>query len=298
MSEHAVSTSPAPSKETSKSVGAPFFPSADAIRQGAYGNGNGVRPHPLVDEDQSDPEVSAETKLKDTKDVVTLAFGWMSQDAEARLSKLEADLRAQDAPTFSEQLLRAAFRTALSAATSGASEHIAGLIVGSRADALRELVKTAIESSVGESIELGANALRGSNEPLTAFIAAQKAAVRHLYRKAQGNWLHKGRHGVHTQAQADILEGALTQPQMELAADSHYVAGRDAWLTYLAQSRFGVRHSKALDENYDIVEFGPTTDLTPSSSRELRPGDHLTTDSPDKASALMGVADGVMTVQA
>ncbi len=299
MSEHAISETSGATTSSTAPVGAPFFGSSQPEETTHDHLGSGVRPFPWVDEDQEpEPELSAQTKLDDSNDVVTMAFGWMSSDVEARLAALEVDLRSQDEPSFGEQLLYAAFRTALSAATSGASEHVAGLLVGHRADALRELVKTAMENGVGEAIQIGANALRGSKEPLTAFIAAQKAAARHLYRKAQANWLHKGRHQVRSQAQADALEATLTIERMRQAAEFHYSAGRDAWIAYLAQSRYGVRHSKALDENYDIVEIGPTTDLTPSSERELHPGNHSTTDSPDKAAGFLGVADGVMTIQA
>ncbi len=303
MSEHAISETSGATTSSTAPVGAPFFPVAEPDLADARPHGNVVRPYPWTDDDhQPEPEISPEMKLADTKDVVTLAFGWMSTDVEARLSALEADLRAKDDPTFGDQLIRAAFRTALSAATSGASEYVAGLLVGGEAEALRELVKSAFESSVGEALEIGAGALRGSSEPLTAFIAAQKAAARHLYRKAQASWVHKGRHRVRTQVQADALEASLTQPQMAQAADFHYVASRDAWVTYLAQMKYGVRHSKAIDENYDIIDLGPTTDLTPSSQREAdnqrRPGNHSTTDSPDKAEAFLGVAPGVLTVQA
>lgn len=89
---------------------------------------------------------------------------------------------------------------------------------------------------------------------------------------------------------------------MAEAANHYYLAVRNAWLTYLAQARYGVRHSKAIDENYDIVDIGPTTDLTPSGQREvsnsLRPGSHTTTDSPDEAAAFLGVAEGVLIVSA
>jgi hypothetical protein len=144
--------------------------------------------------------------------------------------------------------------------------------------------------------------MRGSKEPLTAFITGQKAAIRHGYQNAQKNWIHVGRHRVRTQAQADALEATLTEEAMSAAADVHYIKSRDAWITYLAQMRFGVLHSKALDENYDIVDLGPTTDLIPTSEREvsneLHPGMHSTTDSPDLAQSLLGMAHGVLSLAA
>ena len=254
-----------------------------------------MHPFPWVDDDHTpDPPISPETKLADAKDVVTWAFIWMSQDVEERLGELEADLRATDSPSFGEQLLRAAFRTALSAATAGASEFLAGLVVGA-SDAMRELIKSAIENGVGEAIELGADAFRGSHEPLTAFIAAQRTAARHLYQRAQTRWLREGRHHVRTQAHADALAAALTKSRVQAAAEFHYTASLDAWLSYLAQARFGAHHAKVMDEDYNLVEVGPSTNLASEEERERHDVD---TDAPDLVAGFMGVADGVLTAEA
>lgn len=301
MSEHALfQTNAPPTSSTSNNAGASFFVPSEA-RSLELPARAGARPYPFVDEDQ-EPETSPETRLADSKDVITLAFGWVSQHVEARLSALEKDLRADDEVTFGEQLLHAAFRTALSAATAGISEHLAGLVVGEKADALRELVKSAIENGLSAAGDIGAAALRGSKEPLAAFIEAQKSAARYQYQNAQKHWLRVGRHQVRTQPEVDALEAAFNEPRMQLAAERQYDAARDAWIAYLAQLRFGVRHSKALDEDYDIVELGPTTDLTPSTQRERtnerQPGFHTTEDSPDIAGAFLGAAPGVLVVEA
>lgn len=291
-SEPSTSAAPAP-------VGAPFFPPEEA-RVSATPVGGSVHPFPWVDDDHTPaPPISAETKLADAKDVVTWAFIWMSQDVEERLGQLEADLRATDSPSFGEQLLRAAFRTALSAATAGASEFLAGLVVGA-SDAMRELIKSAIENGVGEAIDLGADAFRGSREPLTAFIAAQRTAARYLYQRAQTRWLREGRHHVRTPAQADALATALTRSRVQMAAQFHYTASLDAWLSYLAQARFGVRHAKVMDEDYNLVEVGPSTNLASEEERERANdmGQDVDTDAPDLVAGFMGVADGVLTAEA
>ncbi|MFN0253269.1 MAG: hypothetical protein ACKV2T_40740 [Kofleriaceae bacterium] len=298
MGDHATETTRSVSTTSSKPApaGTAFFTPDEARGAGLPAGNVNVRPYPFVDDDQEpEPQLAPETKLQDSKDVVTWAFMWMSQDVEARLDALEADLRATDKPSFAEQLLRAAFRTALSAATAGASEFLAGLVVGA-SDALRETIKSAIENATGEALSMGAGALQGSREPLTAFIAAQKDASRHLYQKAQANWLRKGRHGVTAQAQVDALAEAFTKTNVRAAAQFHYDAGRDAWIAYLAQAHFGVRHSQVLDEDFNPVGVDPSTNLASESQRQKEGAPK--TDEPELARALLGAADGVLIANA
>lgn len=249
---------------------------------------------PWIDDDGASAGLSRETTpmaaLASSLEIVTQGFHWLSDAAADSLDDLRQQLSGVDPPTFSESLFLGVLRTGLAAATSGASEFVAAAIADG---VLREFVKTAIESGVSDGVAAGGATLAGASKSsaIAAFISSQREGARRAFQVAQGHWIKSGRHHVHTPQQAQMLEAAFSPERMKIAGSRQRNASRDAWLTYLAQTKFGTVNSRRLDEGGEVVEVGRTTDL---SSEKDRDDSSL---APNAVTAMLGAAPGVLSIR-
>ncbi len=98
------------------------------------------------------------------------------------------------------------------------------------------------------------------------FMDAQKEGVRAAQMENQTNFIKGGRHSLDP-TMARALADLCTSANLTEAADRQYSASRDAWVSYLAQTKFGAVGKNGAVQKGD-VNVGPTT--TNMSTQENR----------------------------
>ena len=276
--------------------GTPFFPDAVTDTTGLSGN----RPFAAPDPDSTPPAPTQDTELVRTaKKLTENSFVWLAMSADQNLTRLQADLAEEDPPSFLEGLLKGALRAAIAGATGSASEFLANLI--EERGPLKEFFKASIRSGINDGVAAGTAALsKGQGHSLRAFIESQREAIRRAYLSAQTNWISGGARYLHTDDDARVFIAACSPDNVELAGKEQYGIARDAWLAYLAQARYGVGQSTAIDEDGASVATGVWTDMTSTEVRAERnadmPGRYAVDGGPDVGEAVFGSAKGVLTV--
>jgi len=186
---------------------------------------------------------AAPTVIDNAKKVIENGFLWLNEAAQQEIGRLEHDLRQNDDPPFAERLIRSALKVALGAGSAAAGELIKGKLLGVATEFgehMEELVKGLFEEGINAGVAAGEEKVGGGgSNTITAFIESQKEAVRAAHATNQTHWIDVGRHKLATARDAESLRVACNTPNMKLAGQRQYAATRDAWVGYLAQSRFG-----------------------------------------------------------
>jgi hypothetical protein len=237
-------------------------------------------------------------------DTVTESFNWLSATAVVRLNTLGEHLKKEDPPGWQERLVEGALELALSAGTAGVAEYLAGKLTSEAAhsafaEGKREFVKVMFEEGIGKGIENGHRVLHGAEHesPIERFMEVQVAGVQGTHNANQKQWIQHGRGAVQSYDDAAALERTCSQENMAAAAERQYEASRDAWVGYLAQTKYGsVSHPSTRGEN---TEGGTTTDMRMQEARDKSnrwsPG-ATPADAPSFGDALLGHAPGVLAV--
>jgi len=217
---------------------------------------------------------SPETQINDSLETVADSFHWLGTQAMERLSQLGADLAKTDEPPWYEHVLMSLVEVALGAGAAGVGEFLATKLVTKLLpgveEAGHEFIKAMFEDGLNTGIEAGRHQLaahHGSGNVET-FIGAQKDAVLKTHIQNQAHFRSVGRHQVKTVERAQQLAAACQADHVKGAADAHYIATRDAWVSYLAQAKFGAIGKHGLVHAGD-ANFGPTTtDLASAEHRK------------------------------
>jgi hypothetical protein len=222
--------------------------------------------------------------LGDTLDNVHDSFDWLSRKADHELEALRRELKEEDAPTWSEELVDGVLEVALTAAGARCGGFIVEKLMSKKSSETlpAEFVKKMFE----EGLPAGIEALRvppalAHKKQVDEFIDAQVRGVDKLYKQNQVDFNNHTRHEIASLEQASQLLDACSDDNMETAAANHVIAARDAWVTYIAQAKFG---SMATQEMRD-----ETNARVPGWMPEHEPS---------LEAATVGEADGVLEIEA
>jgi hypothetical protein len=258
-----------------------------------------------LDPAPTDPPPTPErvnTMIESARRNIHDSFDWLASESKDQLTNLGQQLAKKDEPPFVERLAAAALDVALLAGPAGAAEYLAGRLVGEAHSLLkeggRELVKAFFEEGINAGIEYGREKLHAdkSADMLSRFIDAQKAGLGRTGQQNQINWNNKGRLQIRTLDEVRALEQTCSPDNTRLAAEKQFEASRDAWVSYLAQTKYGeIEHQPAADGTGSRV----TTNMTNQEQRERTnasaPG-FVPMHAPDINDALFGRAPGVLSV--
>lgn len=242
------------------------------------------------------------TDMADAKDVVGSSFHWINDAAQDGIDKLKGDLEKEDEPPWTEQLAEAAVHVALLAGGAAAGELIAGKILGEIVEhaSKHEFVKGLFEEGINRGVQAGESALRGKGKDVIgAFINSQKQAVREAHIANQSHWTKVGRHKVQSLDDALALEAACDRGTATAAGDKQYEATRDAWVGYLAQSKYGfvVRELTQGDVHRRPVLTNMRSQDNRDRANRSAPG-YMTEPAPDARDAFFGHAPGLLSIGA
>jgi len=246
---------------------------------------------------------SDDRELDDAKLLVMNSFMWMNDAAQQKIDALKRDLEQKDDPPFAEQLLRGALNVALLAGGAAAGELIAGKLLGrfvGGGEARHEFVKGLFEQGIGAGLSAGREKLGGkAADAIGPFIESQKSAIRAAQLDNQTNWITVGRHSLQSVTEARAMVAACSPSNMILAGERQYEATRDAWVGYLAQSKYGSLErpvSSGFVRMSRVVTNMTTRERREATNRSA-PG-HVPEDAPDIGDAVFGRAPGVLELVA
>lgn len=208
--------------------------------------------------------LTPEDQIRDSLDVVQGNFHWISEKVGPRIQELKSDLLEEDKPSWSEFLVESLVDVALLAGAASFGELMAAKYVAeflkeavknktvteNVAEAGHEFAKALIEQGTGKGIETGRKAASGGNDKdlIPKFISSQSEGATDMYKADHDHFVHVGRHLIKTVEEAKALEEASNQ-LYEAAPEIQYKQARDAWVSYLAQKKFG--------------QYGKHTDMSP-----------------------------------
>lgn len=229
------------------------------------------------DELANDAALSPADQLlrKASLDVVQANFLWMAHNVSPHIQQLHTDLLKEDAPGWSEVLLGTLVDVALAAGGAGFGQLLAVKYVDTllekaikakpSREGAHELAKSFIEQGMGKGIEGGRKALQGGGKQdvVERFVLSQHDAADQMYKANHDAFVHTGRSKIKTVAEAQALEQSSNE-EFQKAPEIQYRAARDAWVTYLAQQKFGV--NEKIDKN-DKSGVTRTTDMTNQARR-------------------------------
>ncbi|MDQ3365968.1 MAG: hypothetical protein M3680_11125 [Myxococcota bacterium] len=242
--------------------------------------------------------------LNDYLTSVQHSFHWFNESAQRGLERLRGDLKKEDEPDWSSQIIGAVLEVGLGAGAAAAGVRIAQALGPGGAEVGAEFVKVLFEGGVNAGITAGRAKLAGgkADHVIDPFIDSQKEGVEATQMMNQKQFIKVERHKVKTVAEAKDLDDACSRENLKAAAEDQYAATRDAWVSYLAQTTFGAIAERGGAVQKDSVNVGKTT--TNMSSAETRrrtnksaPG-FVPSTAPDLAGALRGDAPGVLEVLA
>jgi Domain of unknown function (DUF4157) len=238
--------------------------------------------------DQGTPEDSIRT--------ITESFLWLNDEAQQQIEALRRKLHEEDEPPWEQRLLEAMLDVSLVAGAFAAGELLAGLLVEETHAVGREFVKTLFAEGIHTGVEAGRKKLGGHSDPIDAFIDSQKEAVRAAYIENQAHFIHVKRHQIHTLKEAKTLEHACSVENIQRAGVEQANATRDAWLSYLAQSKFGTNESPNAAGTFDEPT---TTNMATQEQRDRTNKDapgFVPGDAPSVGAAFMGDSPGVLAI--
>ena len=186
---------------------------------------------------------AADDPCKDSTDNVISSFDWIQTYAGEELGKLQAELTKADKPDWTLELIKSVLDFSLEKGVGLVAEHIAGRLIDAGKEGAaeaREVIKSAFEGGVKKGTKKAEDVLKDEPSPEPAeFIRAQVVAVADLYKQAQTQFVHTGRHVIRTAREAASIEAAFDATHLKEAAKNHHDASRDAYLSCLARKTMG-----------------------------------------------------------
>lgn len=240
--------------------------------------------------------VTDQEAIDDALESVVQSFLWYNDAAQTQVETLRRDLKQEDEPDWSLALAEAVLQIGLGAGAAAVGARLAAGVANS---AHQEFLKMCWEGGIGEGIATGRTRLSrgGPNHVVDPFLDAQKVGIRAALQHSQTLFI-RGRRNVSTLREAKQLERACSSERVTAAAKEQRTATRDAWVSYLAQSKFGTRRSAS---TLASGLHGTTADMSTQDSRDrinaAVPG-FVPGEAPTVYGAMRGDAPGVMTVVA
>lgn len=249
---------------------------------------------------KSDP---GSISISSSLEVVKHGFHWFNDAAQRRIDVLRTDLKKEDEPDWFAQLAQALLEVGLGAGAAAAGVRLAEKFAPAAGEVGKEFVKMLFEGGIGAGVTAGRAKLAAGKDDnvVDPFIDSHKKGVEAAQIENQTRFIKVEQHQIKTVEGAEKLAAACSEDNVNAAADKQYEATRDAWVSYLAQSKFGAigRHGPV---QKDSVNVGPTRTNMSSEDQRARtnqgaPG-FVPSDAPNLSDAVRGDAPGVLEVLA
>ena len=243
----------------------------------------------------TEPPASASRQIDNAVQKVIQSFHWLNDAAQDKVGSLRADIKRSDKSPWMEQVAEAALSVALGGGAAAGAKLIASqLVEGSGID--HEFVKGLFKEGISNGVKAGKEKLKGGDDGNAAdsFIDSQREGVREMHMENQSHFIDVGRYHIVTLEQAKALKDACSPGNVERAAIEQQNATRDAWVSYLAQGKYGSVGKRGPD---GMLAGAATTNMMPQERRDWVnkgvPGsvpDHA----PEVHDAMHGDAPGVL----
>lgn len=238
---------------------------------------------------------SSTTKIDDSLATVGASFHWFNDKAQQSIESMRAELKEKDEPPWAIEILLNLLEVAVGAGAGAAGFALMERFktLSGKGEVRHELVKGLFEEGIKLGVETGKGKLRSGNHDKVAdsFIDSHKDAARDLAVADQKAFFHRGRHEVKTYEEAAALEELCGPEGMAAAGEAQAAATRDAWVAFLAQSKFGASHSNGK----------ASTNMSPQDRRDdvnhAAPG-FVPATAPNLGDSLYGRAPGVLEIVA
>lgn len=253
--------------------------------------------------DAATADAGAASTIADSLDVVKQSFHWFNESAQRHINQLRDDLKQEDEPAWFEQVAGAVLAVALGAGAAAVGARLAAKFVPVENGITTEFVKMLWEGGIGAGISAGRAQLGGgsANNVIDPFIASQRKGISATQIGNQAQFITSGRQQIKTVAEAKKLAAACSAENVEAAGESQYVATRDAWVSYLAQTRYGAVGRDGSLTKANVNVGATTTNMSTQDRRDQinrsAPG-FVPGDAPDLRDAMKGDAPGLMGVLA
>ncbi len=238
-------------------------------------------------------------------------FKWIADDVRDRLTQLKKDISRPDKPPWlkgiAEGLLEYAIPLGLGAGAKALSSYLVekrepgkSPIEKAKADGVKELLKSIFKDSAVAGANWAKGRLGASPESSSdAFVDAQKEGAIQALFEAETAFTTQGASVITSRAQAEPLRAVfLDYDKIREVADHQYQATRDAWVSYLAQTKFGSK--KAPDGKGQIADMSGQADRDHANEKWFADPAEQTLKPPEPSpnAAIWGKTPGVLEVVA
>jgi hypothetical protein len=254
--------------------------------------------------------------LQDELEMVQGGFLWLSTAVGNKLEQLRRHVTTPDQPTWNEKAADGLLNVALEVGAAMTGQWIAAKVTNSVVASLgddtdREAVKKAQETakslfekgikhgfSAGKSLMASTPSVEASHR----FVDGQKTGVAASLQDSQSHFIRVTRHQLTSRAEANALAKACEQKNLSKAAEFQYAASRDAYVAFLAQSKYGTVRAApgaaattnlANQETRDKANAGTGPMIPFYSPERVAPPK-----APEANDAVSGKAPGILTVVA
>lgn len=243
---------------------------------------------------RADGELASKpNELKNSLDVVRDGFHWLNDAAQAEIEQMRGSLKKEDEPSWLDRIGETVLDAALSAGAAASGVAIADVIVGEHREVLHEFVKVLFEEGIVAGVAAGRTRFgKHGEDAVDPFIESQKEGVRGMHMANQTDFTMSKRDRIKTLDEANALKAAFSNTNLKAAAHKQKDATRDAWVSYVAQSKFG---SKKYGDD-DTATTNMDTQEQRDRALKRNPYLEVPKEAPDAAAALTGDQPGVLTV--
>ena len=191
--------------------------------------------------DEANPYGSATHTFQDRLDTVQGSYKWFSDHVELRLENLRAELAADDQPSLIHELVAGAIAVVLGSGATAASKALVQRVAGDSGDVPKAFLQSMFSNGYSAGLAAGRSSLAAGDQKgaINSFVDAHKMACFEKYAEDETHYINVSRHEIKTKDDADALATACSKENMRAAAETHHDIVRDAWVSYLAQRKFG-----------------------------------------------------------
>jgi hypothetical protein len=202
-------------------------------------------------------------RRRESLNEVATLMGDMAARSRAHIMELKADAEEVPAePSLLESLLNVALSAGAASFGLGVGLRFAKhlekklAVLGTHGEEVgAEFVKTVIEEGIKTGQERGKQHLEGvaktKSQVMEKFLLAQADGAQDMYICSREHFSHVDKQKVRTAEGAEALEEA-TKESIPEEAEKQKGRARDAWVSYLAQTRFGtIKHNGEITTNMD-----------------------------------------------
>jgi hypothetical protein len=189
---------------------------------------------------KSEPSPERDEIFTDTLKKIDGRFHWLNDEAHDRLDALQAELKDSDPPDWSAELVLGIMSLALGGGAAGAAEFLASKVVSKSNPLGNAFFKNIFAQGIKDGAATGSKLMTsGKSLNIDAFVAAQKLGVTKLHQKNFEAFVDTTAHGITTLEQALAFAETMSDANLDVAADKQHDASRDAYVSALAQAKFG-----------------------------------------------------------